>query len=130
MILEQTVSLEAEQAVERYFQTFNQGEFETTANLFTGTGQLLPPFEEPVIGPEAIHAYLKSEAEGMQAFPKDVTVETLDGDRQRVLVKGHVKAIIFQVNTAWIFELDSQGNIEQVEVKLLASLQELLTLRS
>ncbi|PSN17047.1 nuclear transport factor 2 [filamentous cyanobacterium CCP5] len=116
-------------AVERYFQTFNQGQFLETAQLFTQAGQLQPPFEDPIVGPDAIYAYLKREAAGMQANPQETTIEQLEANDQRIVVKGNVKALIFNVNAAWIFKLNPQGHIEQVEVKLLASLQELLTLR-
>ncbi|MEO1093945.1 MAG: nuclear transport factor 2 family protein [Cyanobacteria bacterium J06638_28] len=115
--------------VEQYFSTFNQGDFRATSQLFTEAGQLLPPFEDSILGQVAIHSYLESEASGMKAIPKEVTVESLAESRQRVIVKGSVKASLFTVNAAWLFEIDPQGRIEQVEVKLLASLQELLTFR-
>lgn len=117
--------LQQTSTVEQYFITFNQGDFLATAQLFAEAGQLLPPFEEAVTGQTAIRAYLEAEASGMQATPKDVSVEPLEGDRQRVVVRGNVRAILFTVNAAWIFQLDAQERIEQVEVKLLASLQEL-----
>ncbi|MEL7315188.1 MAG: nuclear transport factor 2 family protein [Cyanobacteria bacterium J06559_3] len=126
---ESATPLSLPQTVERYFQTFNNGNFQATSQLFAAVGRLLPPFEDPVIGHDAIYAYLKQEAAGMRATPKATTIEFLTEGRQRVIVKGKVKAIVFSVSAAWIFDLDSNGRIEQVEVKLLASLQELLTLR-
>ena len=117
------------QVVERYFQTFNQGDFLETAHLFAATGQLLPPFEEPIVGQADIHAYLESEAAGMQISLKEFTLQQKNDGYVQVIVKGNVKALVFAVNAAWIFDLDAQGKIQQVEVKLLASLQDLLTLR-
>lgn len=43
-----------------------QGHFAQTASLFVASGQLIPPFDTPVVGPEAIRAYLQQEAAGMQ----------------------------------------------------------------
>ncbi|MEM9008356.1 MAG: ketosteroid isomerase family protein [Cyanobacteria bacterium P01_F01_bin.86] len=129
LTLENTPQLVQTPTVEHYFQTFNQGDFLKTSQLFAATGQLLPPFEDPIVGQSAIHLYLEREASNMQAMPQEVSVQTWVGDRQQITVKGSVKALVFKVNAAWIFELDPQGKIEQVEVKLLASLQELLTLR-
>jgi len=118
-----------EQTIERYFQTFNQGDFLATSRLFAETGRLLPPFEEPIIGQDAIHTYLMQEANGMQATPKESSVECLEGNNRRFIIRGSVKAIVFSVNVAWYFDLDSQGKIRQVQVKLLASLQDLVSLR-
>jgi hypothetical protein len=82
-----------------------------------------------MVGQSAIEAYLKKEAVDMQATPKELLVTSLPGDHRQVVVKGTVKAIVFTVNTAWVFELDSCDRICQVQVKLLASLQDLLALR-
>ena len=45
---------------EQYFQTFNENQFDQTAALFTSKGQLIPPFDSPVVGEQAILAYLKN----------------------------------------------------------------------
>lgn len=81
------------------------------------------------MGPNAIHAYLKREAAGMEAIPQETSTQVLAEGQQQVTVRGRVKAMVFVVNAAWVFDLDEQGNIRQVEVKLLASLQELFTIR-
>lgn len=128
--LEQATLLQSEKTVEAYFTAFNAGDFEATAQLFAEMGQLQPPFEEPIVGESAIRAYLEQEAEGMQAFPKELTVESENGDRRRIIVRGQVTAIVFKVNAAWIFELNARNEIAYVRVKLMASMQELLTLRS
>lgn len=65
----------------------------------------------------------------MQATPRKVWEEPIEGDRHRIVVQGQVKALVFNVNAAWFFDLNSAGELEQVEVKLLASLQDLLNLR-
>lgn len=115
--------------IEHYFQTFNQGDFDATAQLFADEGALHPPFEMPIVGSSAIAAYLKKEADGMQAIPSEVTVTPLSSDRRQVVVKGSVKAIVFTVKAAWIFELDACDRICHVQVQLLASLQDLLAIR-
>ncbi|MEM1309044.1 MAG: nuclear transport factor 2 family protein [Cyanobacteria bacterium P01_C01_bin.70] len=130
LTLEQTTLLQREATVERYFDTFNAGTFDETAALFADAGQLCAPFEEPIAGREAIQAYLYQEAAGMRAYPKEIEVKSGDGDRRCVIVKGQVTAIVFKVNCAWIFDLNANGEIEQVRVKLLASMQELFNLRS
>lgn len=127
--LVQSRSLQQTQTVQQYFKNFNQGDFLTTSQLFSEAGQLLPPFEEPIVGPNAIHAYLKREAAGMEAIPQETSTQVLAEGQQQVTVRGRVKAMVFVVNVAWVFDLDKQGNIRQVEVKLLASLQELFTIR-
>jgi hypothetical protein len=126
---ELTPLLQVEPTVDSYFQSFNQGDFEATAALFADNGQLLPPFEEPIVGPLAIHEYLQQEAEGMAATPKSISSEDAD-DRRRIIVRGTVKALMFTVNAAWVFDLNAQNKIDQVQVKLLASLQDLLKLRA
>lgn len=124
------VFLSAEPTVERYFESFNAGDFDATAALFTAEGQLQPPFESAIVGTDAIARYLKAEAEGMQAYPQKLAVESVTDVTRRIVVKGHVKAIVFRVNAAWIFDLNARGEIQSVSVKLLASMQELLSLRS
>ena len=127
---QQSVSLQAEPTIERYFESFNVGNFAATAALFASDGQLHPPFEDAVVGIDAISQYLKVEAEGMQAYPQTAeTCATAEGHR-RLTVRGRVKALVFTVNTAWIFDLNDRDEIQSVQIKLLASLQELLGLRS
>jgi len=130
LTVEQTAFLQREQSVEQYFQGFNRGDFQVVAELFTDTGRLLAPFEEPIAGRDRILTYLQREAKGMEATPQEMHIEPLEGNCRRVVVKGSVTAIVFQVNAAWIFELTTEGHIEQVRVKLLASLQDLASLRS
>lgn len=121
--------LQTEPVLERYFQTFNNADFERTAALFAPDGQLQPPFEEPITGVEAIAQYLKAEAEGMQAYPQELEPASHHDALRRVIVRGRVKAIVFKVNAAWIFDLNEGGQIHWLRVKLLASMQELLNLR-
>lgn len=115
----------------RYFETFNDDDFDTTVNLFTTDGILNAPFEDPIIGRSAIASYLKTEAKNMQAYPQEGVSQQLDDRNIEVQVNGKVKTPLFWVNVAWQFILNpQQDQIITVSVKLLASPQELLNLRS
>ena len=117
-------------AVLRYFETLNAGDFEATADLFAGDGVLHAPFEEPIIGKSSIATYLKTEARGMQLEPQQGISQILQDDQVQVQVNGRVQASAFGVNVGWLFVLNSHQEILSVTVKLLASPQELLNLRS
>ncbi|MEM6835451.1 MAG: nuclear transport factor 2 family protein [Cyanobacteria bacterium P01_C01_bin.120] len=126
----QVAQLDASPVIERYFESFNAGKFEVTAALFAPDGLLHAPFEEPIVGNAAIVRYLQSEAAGMEAYPKSLEqAEQADG-ANRFIVRGRVKAIVFKVNVAWIFDLNEAEQIQKLRVKLLASMEDLLKLRS
>lgn len=113
----------------RYFQTFNAGDFEATGGLFAVDGAMNPPFEEPIIGPEAIAKYLQEEAKGMQGFPKQGISQELEDSYVQFQVSGKVQTPLFGVNVKWIFVLNQNREIFSATIKLLASPQELLNLR-
>ncbi|MCU0543344.1 MAG: ketosteroid isomerase family protein [Oscillatoriaceae cyanobacterium Prado104] len=119
-----------EPVIRRYFETFNTGDFEAVADLFDTAGVLNAPFEDPIIGKSAIEAYLKAEARGMQLEPQQSNRRTLEDIQLEIQVSGQVKTSVFKVNVGWLFVLNSQLKILAVTVKLLASPQELLNLRS
>lgn len=116
--------------LEKYFSTFNAGEFEATSALFAEDGVLFPPFEDGILGPEAIATYLQAEASGMNLTPRLVTLLPLDGEAvfsgHKVEVKGSVKTPLFGVPVRWIFLVDEGDRIRSVGIQLLASLEELL----
>jgi hypothetical protein len=118
-----------EAVVLRYFQTMNAGEYDATAALFAPTGVMHPPFEQPIEGPDAIASYLKVEAKGMKLFPRKGTVETLENDQIQFQLSGKVQTPVFGVNVGWIFILNARREILYAKIKLLASPQELLSLR-
>lgn len=123
----------ARQLTERYFQTFNENQFDQTAALFVQEGKLIPPFDSPIVGEEAILAYLQKEAENITAYPARWESEE-EGDFTYIKVTGKVNAVVFKVNVAWYFIIPNAktdaSKIESVRVKLLASPKELLGLRS
>ncbi|NJM85570.1 MAG: nuclear transport factor 2 family protein [Leptolyngbyaceae cyanobacterium SL_1_1] len=112
----------------QYFERLNQGEFNAAADLFAPEGQLQPPFEEPIMGAEAIAAYLSQEASNMQLEPLQGELTRLENGVQAE-IKGKVRSPLFKVNVGWIFVLNHQAKIEHVRIRLLASIQELLELR-
>ncbi|MEG4091575.1 nuclear transport factor 2 family protein [Microcoleus sp. Pol12B4] len=114
----------------QYFETLNAGDFEATANLFADEGVLHAPFEDPIIGRIAIAIYLKKEARGMQLEPQKGVSQILEDGKVEVQVSGRVQTSAFGVNVGWLFLLNSDQKILSVTVKLLASPQELLNLRS
>ncbi|MCW6035743.1 nuclear transport factor 2 family protein [Spirulina subsalsa FACHB-351] len=113
----------------QYFTALNAGDFAATAQLFAQQGELYPPFEEAIAGPSAIQHYLEQEAQGLRCEPQQGETLTRDNDMTLVQVKGRVHTPVFSVNVAWQFLLNPNSEILQVQVKLLASLEELLSLR-
>jgi hypothetical protein len=116
-------------AVLRYFETMNAGDYEATAALFAETGAMLAPFEKPIEGRDAIATYLEAEAKGMQLSPSKGIVETLEDNQTQIQVTGKVQTPWFGVNVSWIFVLNPEQEIVFARIKLLASPQELLSLR-
>ncbi len=112
--------------VDRYFAGFNAEDYRAVANLFEADGVLLAPFEDPIQGPEAIYTYLHAEAMDMRAMPSEVeTAANADGTKL-IVVSGRVKTLLFTVNVRWTFVVSASGQIRSAEIKLLASLQELM----
>ena len=132
MMQTQTNDLESYQsrtsAVETYFRTLNQGQLDLTAALFSEKGQLIPPFDSPVVGRQAIADYLKQEATDMNFYPTSETTQVLVDGRLEVKVKGKVSTSAFSVKVVWNF-IVADAEIDLVMVNLLASLQELINIR-
>lgn len=118
-----------EPTVQRYFETLNAGSFDATSQLFAPQGTLYPPFEDGIVGPEAIATYLRKEAEGLVCFPKQAEVESDENGSRTVLVRGKVKMPYFGVNVTWTFVIDGTSHLKSATIRLVASPQELLNLR-
>ncbi|MEH2265675.1 ketosteroid isomerase family protein [Nostoc sp.] len=118
-----------ETSVLRYFETLNAGEFEATAALFAVEGVMHPPFESDIVGTDAIAAYLKKEGQNVKAYPNTGIAETLETDEIQVQVTGKAQTSWCSVNVLWLFILNQQRQILYTRIKLLASPQELLSLR-
>ncbi|MEJ6487154.1 ketosteroid isomerase family protein [Nostoc punctiforme UO1] len=118
-----------EASVLRYFQTLNAGEFEATAALFAVDGVMRPPFESDIVGTDAIAAYLKQEGQNVKAYPNTAIAEMLETGEIQIQVAGKAQTSWCSVNVLWLFILNQQRQIFYTRIKLLASPQELLSLR-
>ncbi|WP_193195725.1 nuclear transport factor 2 family protein [Nostoc sp. MG11] len=113
----------------RYFETLNAGEFEATATLFAEDGVMHPPFESDIVGPDAIATYLKQEAQNVKALPHQGIADNLENEQIQVQVTGKAQTSWCGVNVLWLFILNQQRQILYTRIKLLASPQELLSMR-
>jgi hypothetical protein len=123
--------------IHQYFSSLNQLKFKAVANLFAEEGLLYPPFDRGICGRAEIYRYLEAEARDIQAFPESSTVRFRKSALQpkteasstvyRIL--GKVKTNYFTVNVGWSIEVSPDDEICSVRVKLLAELQDLLTLK-
>ncbi|MEH1943419.1 MAG: ketosteroid isomerase family protein [Nostoc sp.] len=118
-----------ETSVLRYFETLNAGEFEATAALFARDGVMRPPFESDIVGTHAIATYLKQEGQNIKAYPNTGIAETLENATIQVHVTGKAETSWCSVNVLWLFILNPERQISYTRIKLLASPQELLSLR-
>ncbi|PSB25478.1 ketosteroid isomerase family protein [Stenomitos frigidus] len=125
-----TIAGVSELVILRYFETLNEGAFQATGHLFAADGEMQPPFEQAVVGVDAIAAYLQAEAKGFNLLPRQGVVKLLDGDCTEVQVVGKVQTTLFSVNVSWLFVLNPEKKLLLAKIKLLASPQELLSLRS
>jgi hypothetical protein len=114
----------------QYFQTLNAGDFVAISRLFAPDGALQPPFEEVVIGPEAIAQYLQQEAQGIRCHPTHGIMQLADNGCHEASIVGQVQTPWFGVKVSWFFALSPQQEIFLVKVSLRASLPELLKLRT
>lgn len=112
-----------------YFTTLNAGNFTQTADLFTEDGVMYPPLESAVIGRDAIASYLHQEAVDIKAEPHQGIIENLDHQHRQIQVTGKAHTSWCSVNVLWLFILNPQQEIITAHIKLLASPQDLLSLR-
>jgi hypothetical protein len=123
--------------IHQYFSSLNQFDFLAVANLFTAAGVLYPPFDRRIYGRAEIHRYLEAEAIDIQAFPESSPVRFRKSELQSLAesgstvyrILGKVKTSYFTVNVGWSIEVSPDDEILSVRVKLLAALQDLLTLK-
>ena len=118
-----------EPVILRYFESLNAGEFDETASLFASDGVMQPPFESGIVGSKAIATYLKQEAQGIKAEPREGIAENLDNNQIEFQVSGKAQTTWCGVNVMWLFILNQERQIQFTKIKLLASPQELLNLR-
>jgi hypothetical protein len=124
-----------EPVIYEYFTRLNNGEFIATAELFAEQGCLIPPFDKQLQGRETIAQYLEKEAIGIIFLPErgeivtsgDIASNLEHGSRTQYQIQGKVEINWFTVNISWSMQLNAANEIMLVEVKLLASLEDLLS---
>ncbi|WP_164929413.1 orange carotenoid protein N-terminal domain-containing protein [Gloeobacter violaceus] len=122
-----------EPVVLAYFEAMNTDNFDAAVALFAPDGALQPPFREPIVGHQAIAAYMREEAKGLTLMPQQGISQVLGDGSKQLKITGKVQTPWFGVNVAmniaWRFALNPEGKIFYVGIDLLASPQELLNLR-
>ncbi|MBD2625665.1 orange carotenoid protein N-terminal domain-containing protein [Trichormus variabilis] len=122
-----------EPAVLGYIEAMNADNFDAAVALFTTDGALQPPFQKPIVGPEAIAKYMREEAQGLNMMPQQGICEVQPDGSKQLKITGVVQTPWFGVtvgmNIAWRFLINPQGKIFFVAIDMLASPQELLNLR-
>jgi Orange carotenoid protein, N-terminal/Nuclear transport factor 2 (NTF2) domain len=115
-----------------YIDNMNAFDFEAAVNLFAENGALQPPFQKPIVGREAILAYMREECQGLKMMPERGAAESTEDGFTPIKVTGKVQTPWFGasvgMNIAWRFLIDPQGKIFFVAIDLLASPKELLNL--
>lgn len=115
-----------------YINNMNANDFEAAVDLFDVEGALQPPFQRPILGRQAILAYMREECQGLKMMPERGVVEALEDGYIPIKVTGKVQSPWFGANVgmniAWRFLINPQGKIFFVAVDLLASPKELLNL--
>ncbi len=127
----QTIQIEgiSHPTILQYFETLNAGEFAATSQLFAIEGAMKPPFEDLIVGRDAIAAYLQKEASGLIAMPSTGIFQETDQNCTEFQITGKVQMPMFGVNVTWFFTLDSNEQLTFTRIKLNASPQELAKLR-
>jgi uncharacterized protein YozE (UPF0346 family) len=110
-----------------YFERLNNGEFTATAELFAEQGYLNPPFDKQLQDRDAITQYLEQEAQGITFFPESGAILMSDAHYTQYQIQGKVELNWFTVNISWSITLSAAKEIMSVDVKLLASLDDLLS---
>jgi len=121
-----------EPTVLKYIAAMNADNVEAAVALFASNGALQPPFQKPIVGRDAITAYLRDEGQGLVMKPTKGISESIEDGYTQHKITGTVETPWFGgnvgMNIAWRFLLDPQGQIYFVAIDLLASPKELLNL--
>jgi hypothetical protein len=116
-----------EPVIYEYFARLNNGEFTATAELFAEQGCLNPPFDKQLQGRDMIAQYLEEQAQGIIFAPEDGEILIDDANHTQYQIHGKVELNWFTVNISWSIQLNAAKEIMLVEVKLLNSLDDLLS---
>ena len=116
-----------ESTIDEYFTRLNNGEFNRAAELFTAQGQLDPPVGNSIKGRDLIAQYLAEEAKGMRFCPEDGKLLMSINKYTKYEIQGKVEINWFTINVSWSIQLNAEKEIMAIEVKLLASPNDLLS---
>jgi hypothetical protein len=116
-----------EPVIYEYFTRLNNGEFIATSELFAEQGCLNPPFDNQLQGRDAIAQYLAEQAKGIIFAPESGEILIGDSHHTQYQIQGKVEMNWFTVNISWSIGLNADKEIMLVDVKLLASLDDLLS---
>jgi hypothetical protein len=116
-----------EPVIYEYFTRLNNGEFIATSELFAEQGCLNPPFDNQLQGRDAIAQYLAEQAQGIIFAPESGEILISDSHHTQYQIQGKVEMNWFTVNISWSIGLNADKEIMLVDVKLLASLDDLLS---
>lgn len=119
----------SEPTIQLYFEALNAGDYEKTTSLFAENGVMHPPFESGIVGRDAILNYLHKEAIDIKAYPREGASENLEENLTQIQVAGKVETPWFGINVSWLFLFNENYQILDMKIKLLASPEELLSLR-
>ena len=117
------------QVIHNYFLTLNENKFDEFVALFSPNGSLFPPFESAIAGRDAICQYLQTTGIEVKAFPQSGTVQPENDGITVYQISGNVKTSYFTVNVVWIIELNAEQQIVSAKIKLLATLEDLLSFK-
>lgn len=123
-----------EPVIHEYFTKLNDNDFVAVAELFSEGGYLKPPFESLIKGRKEIAEYFAKEATDMVFYPEAGRILSQnkgEATLQEIIhieyqIQGKVQMSLFTVSVQWLIQLNRAKKIAVVEVKLLASLNELL----
>lgn len=108
-----------------YFTRLNNAEFTAVIELFSEQGCLTPPFDKSLQGKGEILQYLEKEAKEIKSYPEQGET-TQKGSLTGYQIQGTVEISGFVFNMEWFIQLNSDQKIMVVEVKIVASLEDLL----
>ncbi|MBD2024592.1 orange carotenoid-binding protein, partial [Leptolyngbya sp. FACHB-711] len=108
-----------------YMNNMNAFDFRAAVALFAAEGALKPPFQEPITGHENILAYMRDECYGLTLLPEQGVSEPAEAGFTQIKVIGKVQTPWFgdkvDINLAWRFLLNPEGQIFFVGIDILAS---------
>jgi hypothetical protein len=113
-----------------YMNLLNANDFDALIELFLPDGALQPPFQQPIIGKEAVLRFFKEDCQNLKLIPDQGVTEPADDGFTQIKVTGKVQTPWFGagvgMNVAWRFLLNPQNKIFFVAIDLLASPKELV----